>query len=133
MPVWIPEAAIRAIHRELMGEHGGLQGNTDPGALGATLARPRQLYHYEKTVPGLADLAAAYSFGFAKNHCFTDGNKRVALAVIDVFLQMNGHELIAPEEEAAVMIQALAASEMDDVELADWIAQNMAPLQEEIE
>ncbi|MCU7919815.1 MAG: type II toxin-antitoxin system death-on-curing family toxin [Candidatus Thiodiazotropha sp. (ex Epidulcina cf. delphinae)] len=125
MPVWIPEAAIRAMHAELLQEHGGLEGPVDEKALGATLARPQQLEHYSNPAATLPQLAAAYGFGFAKNHCFRDGNKRIALAAVDVFLQMNGYELIATEVDAVVTFQALAAGEFDDNQLAEWIARNM--------
>jgi death-on-curing protein len=54
-------------------------------------------------------LVAAYGYALARGHCFTDCNKRVALAVIDVFLRMNGSELTASEPDAVVTLQALAA------------------------
>jgi len=123
--VWIPEAAIRAMHAELLQEHGGLGGAVDDHALGATLARPQQLAHYSNQPVTLSQLAAAYGCGFAKNHCFPDGNKRIALVVIDVFLQLNGQELTASEPDAAVTVQALAAGELTEEALASWIADNM--------
>ncbi|MES9880106.1 MAG: type II toxin-antitoxin system death-on-curing family toxin [Sedimenticola sp.] len=125
MLLWIPEPAIRAIHAELLHEHGGLDGPVDENALGATLARPQQLDHYSNPASTLSQLAAAYGFGFAKNHCFRDGNKRVALAAIDVFLQMNGHELTATEADAVVTFLALAAGDIDQNQLAEWISRNM--------
>jgi death-on-curing protein len=128
MPVWIPEAAVRAMHAELLQEHGGLDGPIDENALRATLARPQQLDHYANPAATLPQLAAAYGFGFAKNHCFSDGNKRIALASIDVFLQMSGNELIATEVETVVTIQALAAGEVDETQLAEWVSRNMQAL-----
>ncbi len=53
------------------------------------------------------DLAAAYAYGFAKNHAFIDGNKRIALVVIDVFLRLNGYKLVASEAEAVIKINNL--------------------------
>ena len=120
-PRWIPEAALKAIHAELLREHGGLEGPVDENALGASLARPQQLHHYGDPTPGVAELAAALGFAMAKNHCFRDGNKRVALAPMDVFLQLNGYELTASEPEAVVTIQALAAGELNEAQLAEWI------------
>jgi death-on-curing protein len=121
-PVWVPESAKRAIHAELIREHGGLQGPSREGALEAALARPRHAYAYAGSAPSLASLAASYGFALAKGHCFTDGNKRIALAIIDVFLQLNGSELIVGEEDAVVTILALAAGEVSEAELAEWIA-----------
>ena len=48
----------------------------------------------------LAALAASYGHGLCRGHPFVDGNKRIALAAIDVFLQLNGWELVAVEPEA---------------------------------
>ena len=128
MPCWIPESAIRAIHAELLAEHGGLDGPVDEDMLGATLARPQQLETYSDPPASLFQYAAAYGFGFAKNHCFKDGNKRICLAPTDVFLQLNGHELVAEEAEAAIIIEALAAGEMTENDLAQWIEINSAIL-----
>lgn len=120
--MWIPESALRAIHAELIREHGGLQGASREGALEAALARPQHGYAYAESTPSLASLAASYGFALAKGHCFSDGNERIALAVIDVFLQLNGKELIAGEADAVATILALAAGDVSETELADWIA-----------
>ncbi len=124
MPVWIPESTVRAIHAELPAEHGGLPGPPDEHRLQATLACPPRLLAYGDPAPTIFQLAAAYGFGFARNHCFLDGNKRVALAAIDVFLQLNGHELTAPEPEAVTVILELAEGRLSQEELAQWIAAN---------
>ncbi|MCP3665589.1 MAG: type II toxin-antitoxin system death-on-curing family toxin [Gammaproteobacteria bacterium] len=129
MPFWIPENVIRAIHAQLLQEHGGLDGPIDENALGATLGRPQQLDHCSNPAAILPQLAAAYGFGFAKNHCFRDGNKRVSLAAVDVFLQINGHELKATEEDVVITFQALAAGEIDERTFAEWIANNMHALE----
>lgn len=127
-PVWVPSNAVVAIHQALLQEHGGLQGPPRPDSLEAALARPQQLHHYTQPTPLLAQLAAAYGFALAKGHCFADGNKRVALAIIDVFLQMNGSELTASEPDAVVTMQALAAGEISEEELAVWIEANARPI-----
>lgn len=129
MPRWIPEAAVRAIHAELLAEHGGLDGPVDEDVLGATLARPQHLETYSNPPASFFQLAAAYGFGFAKNHCFIDGNKRISLVTIDVFLQLNGYELTAEEAEAVIIIEGLAAGDMTEEELAHWIETNAAALE----
>jgi death-on-curing protein len=121
-PRWIPAPAALAIHAELMAEHGGAAGVRDENVLQATLARPRNLHAYAR--PSLFELAAAYAFGFARNHPFVDGNKRMALAALDVFLRMNRHELAADEPEAASTIWALADGRVSEAELARWIKRN---------
>ena len=125
-PHWIPVEAIRAIHLELIAEHGGLPGLKDGNLLESALARARNLWSYGR--PTLFDLAAAYGFGLAKNHSFVDGNKRTALAAIDIFLRMNGWELDSSEAETVDIIQRLAAGELNQTALAAWIKKNAVRL-----
>ncbi|WP_252721397.1 type II toxin-antitoxin system death-on-curing family toxin, partial [Acinetobacter baumannii] len=68
----------------------------------SALDRPRNKWMYES--PDLAELAAAYAFGIARNHPFIDGNKRAALLALVVFLDLNGIEFDVPEAEFAAII-----------------------------
>ncbi len=126
-PVWVPLRAVVAIQGELIAEHGGLTGPPRQGDLEAALGRPVNLHGYSETPPSLPRLAAAYGFALARGHCFPDGNKRVALAIIDVFLRLNGLELMADEMDAVDTIHSLAAGELTEEQLADWIAAHLAP------
>lgn len=107
---------------ELIAEHGGLSGPPRQGDLEAALGRPLNLYAYDVAAATLPRLAAAYGYAIARGHCFPYGNKRLALATIDVFLRMNGLALAAPEADAVHAIQTLAASDLGEDELAAWIA-----------
>ena len=120
--------AIRAIHEELLTEHGGLASPVNEEMFAATLARPQNLLVYGNPAPSLYQLAAAYGFGFAKNHCFNDGNKRIALATIDVFLQLNGFELVASEPETVTVMLQLAAGELSEAGLVSWIEGNTSAI-----
>jgi death-on-curing protein len=104
----------------LIATHGGSQGIRDKGLLESALVRPRQLYYYEPQST-VFDLAAAYSFGLVKNHPFIDGNKRVALAIAAIFLELNGFSLDAPETEAVIFIEQLAVSHFTESDLAKWL------------
>jgi len=121
-PIWVPPRAAISIQGELIAEHGGLAGPPRQGDLEAALGRPVNLHAYAESPPSLPRLAAAYGFALARGHCFPDGNKRVALAIIDVFLRMNGLALTADETDAVVTIQALAAGDLTEEDLAEWIA-----------
>ncbi|NJD31340.1 MAG: type II toxin-antitoxin system death-on-curing family toxin [Gammaproteobacteria bacterium] len=128
-PVWVPLRAVVAIKAELIGEHGGLTGPPRQGDLEAALGRPVNLHAYAETAPKLPRLAATYGFALARGQCFPDGNKRIALAIIDVFLRMNSLELTADELDAADTIQSLAAGDLTEDDLAAWITANSAPIQ----
>jgi death-on-curing protein len=123
MPEWLEKMDVVHFHRMLIEEHGGLHGIRDEGALESTLARPAHLLHNQPDV-SLYDLAACYGFGFVKNHVFHDGNKRISLTSIDVFLQLNGFQLEAEEADAVLTIRDVATSVMGESELAVWIKEN---------
>jgi death-on-curing protein len=123
-PSWVPQRAVIAIQAELIAEHGGLTGPPRQGDLEAALGRPVNLHAYSESPQTLARLAAAYGFALARGHCFPDGNKRAALAIIDVLLRMNGLTLTADELDAVSTIQQLAAGDLTEDQLADWIAAN---------
>jgi death-on-curing protein len=127
-PAWVPLRAVVAIQSELIAEHGGLTGPPGHGDLEAALGRLVNLHAYSEPPPSLPRLTAAYGFALARGHCFPDGNKRIALAVMDVFLRMNGLEFTAHEFDAAGTIQSLAAGELAEEDLAHWIADNSAKL-----
>ena len=123
MPEWLEASDVKHFHQALIEEFGGLHGIRDEGALESTLARPINLVGYEPATP-LHELAASYGFGFARNHVFNDGNKRISLTVIDVFLLLNGRKLIAEEVEVVCVIRDVASGEMDEANLATWILEN---------
>lgn len=123
---WIPEAAVRAMHAELIAEHGGVEGLRDPGLLSSALARTKNRRAYGKS-SSIFDLAAVYGTAMVRNHPFIDGNKRVALMVVYAFLEMNGHRLEAAESEAAGIMLALAAGEIDEKVLSDWLEKHSVP------
>ena len=125
-PVWLSRDLVLAIQAELIAQFGGAVGIRDEGLLESALARPQNLFAYGE--PSLTDLAAAYAYGLTRNHPFLDGNKRIALSALDVFLQLNGMELTASEAEAVVVMRDLAAGELDEPDFATWIRINTAAL-----
>jgi len=125
-PVWVRADVVEAIHRRQLSEHGGAEGVRDVGALASALERPRNRLAYGNPPPNLAELAAAYGFGIARNHPFADGNKRTALIVMRLFLTLNGVELVATAEEKYNAIMALAAGDVTEADLATWLRTHLA-------
>ena len=122
-PVWLDGAALLHLHSESLAEFGGLPGIRDEALLDSALARPQQKFAYDEDAD-LATLTAAYGFGLAKNHPFVDGNKRAAFVSIGLFLALNGYRLTAPQPEATQTILRLAAGDLTEAELTDWIRSN---------
>ena len=118
-PRWISKQAVLAIHEKLLAEHGGAPGLLDEGLLDAALASPKNHFAYERA--DILRLAAAYAYALTQNHAFADGNKRVALTVAGVFLELNGFRLDASEQDTAQATRALSSREIDEVEFGAWL------------
>jgi len=76
------------IHKVLLRKYGGADGVRDPGLLEAALFRPQTGYYED-----IIQEAAALLESLAINHCFIDGNKRIAVGATVVFLKINGFQL----------------------------------------
>jgi death-on-curing protein len=126
-PLWMETADAVIAHDLEIAAHGGSSGIRDAGLLESALARPKNLWAYADSTPSLPRMAAAYAFGISANHPFVDGNKRTALLVSFAFLDANGLEMTATQEDAYVTILGLAAGEISEDQLSDWFARNTAP------
>jgi death-on-curing protein len=126
-PLWMGAADAVIAHDLELAAHGGSAGIRDQGLLESALARPRNIWAYAESAPPLSRLAAAYAFGISCNHPFVDGNKRTALVVSFAFLDVNGIEVTASQEDAFLTILGLAAGEITEDQLAAWFVQNTAP------
>ncbi len=129
-PVWVREDVALAIHQRQIAEHGGADGVRDLGLLQSALARPKSLLSYSDPDPDLARLAASYAHAIAKNHPFVDGNKRVAWIVCRTFLRLNGVDINASQEQKYLAFIQLAASELSEIDLANWLRERIAMRQE---
>jgi death on curing protein len=119
-PVWLELETLLLLHSSNIARFGGAEGIREQGLLESALARPRNLFAYEK-VNDLADLAAAYAFGLIRNHAFVDGNKRIAFLAIGIFLDLNGFVLDAEAADCISAVTALAENSIGEPEFAAWI------------
>lgn len=123
---WILDRTAIALHKETLAEHGGEPGLRDPILLKSALARPKNLAAYGQPAPDHALLAAAYAYGVVKNHPFVDGNKRMGLILLRLFLRLNGNEIEVSQQEKYQHIFWLADSTISEEDLALWVHEHKA-------
>lgn len=109
---WLTREAVGIFHEEQLREHGGLAGIKDENALEAALARPLNKAAYGN--PDLFELAAAYLYGIARNHPFSDGNKRTAFVSAYVSLRLHGYRIEATQAEIVEFVLSVAAGDIDE-------------------
>ncbi len=121
-PLWITYEQAIAIHSRQLRRFGGAPRLRDEGMLRSALERPVNKWRYEQSE--MAELAAAYAFGLAKNHAFVDGNKRIAFMAMVAFLLKNGILFDPQPAHATAIILSLAAGEVSEESLTRWIRDN---------
>ena len=123
-PIWVPLAAIIAIHDRQISRHGGAAGLRDRSLLEAGCARPLNQAAYG--TPSLPQLAAAYAYGIAKAHAFVDGNKRAAFVTALTFLRLNGLGFRPDPVEGVRMMEDLASGDGTEATFAAWLEAGVA-------
>jgi death-on-curing protein len=111
------------VHAALIAAYGGSPGIRDRGLIEAALLRPQTGYYSD-----LIEEAAAMWESLAMNHGFVDGNKRVAFACVDIFLDLNGLQMTATNEKAIEFVCShLEAGTFAKDNLDAWLRANTKP------
>lgn len=117
MTEYVTTADALFFHRLLIERYGGAGGLRDVGALEAALHRPQTGYY-----DTLIHEAAALLESLVQNHPFVDGNKRIAFAVADVFLRINGYRITANSSSIYERMMKLFDDQTFDMEhLVPWL------------
>lgn len=103
---------VEQLQRRQIERFGGASGLRDAGALESALSRPVNKAAYGCS--DVAELAAAYLYGLAKNHAFVDGNKRIAIVAAAVFLMENGYEIDTDDATLYQFVLGVAAGDIDE-------------------
>lgn len=111
-----------AIHHRMIEDFGGDPGLRDRGLLQSALAMPKATFGGDYLHPDLPSMAAAYHYHLCANHPFIDGNKRVAVAVAEVFLRANGLLLDATDDEIVDLTLSLASGMIDKAAIMRFYA-----------
>lgn len=119
---------VVALHRAILESSGGASGIRDLGALESALAQPRASFGGTDLHSSLPAKAAALGFSLVLNHAFVDGNKRVAHAAMEVFLILNGNEIVATLDEQEQVMLDLAAGSVTREHFAKWLENHLQPI-----
>jgi len=126
--IFLSKKLILLFHEQLIQIYGGSYGVRDEKLLDSALGQPKATFEGKYLHDNLMKMAATYGYHICNNHPFIDGNKRIALVAMDVFLQRNGYEIIANEKETYKMMMELANGELSKDELVLWLEKNTSSL-----
>ncbi|MCL4834192.1 MAG: type II toxin-antitoxin system death-on-curing family toxin [Caldilineaceae bacterium] len=119
---YLTPVQVLFLHSRLIAETGGSAGLRDVALLESAVARPQATYDGADLYPDIFAKAAALMQSLVNNHPFVDGNKRVGIAASALFLQRNGHRLVASNSEVEEFTLAVARGERSFDDIAVWFA-----------
>ena len=90
---------ILAIHSEVIEQAGGSRGIRNIGLVDSAVARPQATFGGKDLYPDIFSKAACLGHSLIRNHPFVDGNKRTGYMSMRLFLNINGYDMKAPEDE----------------------------------
>jgi death-on-curing protein len=119
---YLSREEVLLLHQAIIAQSGGSAGVRDPGLLESALAQPRMTFGGADLHPTLLEKAAVLGFGLISNHPFVDGNKRIGHAAMEVFLQLNGYEIVAEVDEQEAIVLQIASGTLDRDAFMGWLA-----------
>lgn len=117
---YLTAAQVLFIHDRLIAETGGSAGVRDLGLLAAAVARPQATFDGADLYPDLFTKAAAFMASLVNNHPFVDGNKRVGITAVGLFLRRNGYRLTATNAALEAFTMQVAQGKLTVDEMVDW-------------
>lgn len=115
---------VLLLHNIICEETGGDPSIRDIALLESALESAFATFDGVELYPTKQEKGARIGYSLISNHAFVDGNKRIGIFVMLIFLEVNGIKLRPTNEEVARVGLAVASGEMKYQELLDWIIEN---------
>ena len=122
----LAQEKVLLLHHIITKETGGDPSVRDMALLDSALQSAFATFDGVELYPSKEEKGAKLGFSLISNHAFVDGNKRIGMYVLLVFLEVNGVPLRPTSEDLARVGLAVAAGEMTYEDLLHWILENKA-------
>ena len=119
--IQLTKSQVINIHSTLISSTSGSDGVRDDGMLESALAAPFQTFGGENLYPALLQKATRLACSLVSDHPFIDGNKRIGVHTMLVFLALNGVEIECTQAELIEIGLSLAQSTLSYEELFKWL------------
>lgn len=109
------------LHTRLIQATGGLDGVRNIGLIESSLSSAFSTYFGVEKYPSIEEKAARLCYSLVNNHAFLDGNKRIGVFVMIIFLELNGIVLNQTDDEVVKLGLGVASSELDYDAILEYI------------
>ena len=112
---------ILELHKLIIKETGGSNGVREMFLLESALESPFITFNGEDLFQTIEEKAAKLGFSLISNHAFIDGNKRIGILVMLVFLDINGIKLETDNRSIVEIVMNTATGKCKYHEILEWI------------
>jgi len=116
---------VLEIHEDQINRYGGKIGIRDQNLLLSAIAQPASMFNGLYLHKSLYEKAAAYLFHICQNHPFVDGNKRVALVSMLIFLDLNGESIDYDEDLLEDLTLSVANGKVKKEKISSLLIENI--------
>ena len=116
---------IVLLHAQLIKETGGTDGIRDEGLLDSAILSPFQSFDGKELYPSVFEKGVRLGFGLIQNHAFVDGNKRIGVHAMLVFLALNGYVFSYMQKELTEIVLSVASGEKNCDDLLLWLQSHL--------
>lgn len=110
---------ILILYKILVEATGGTFGIRDESLLQSAIDAPYQTFGGVELFPTIIEKAARLGYGLVSNHPFIDGNKRIGIYVMLIFLEVNGIIIEFSDKEIEYIALDVASSKIHYEELKE--------------
>jgi death-on-curing protein len=123
-PLFLTLDEVLSLHQDQIRRYGGSGGIRDAGLLQSAMGNVAATFGGEFLHHTILEMAAAYLFGIYRKHPFVDGNKRAAVATALTFLELNGVEIDADENDFYDLVLGVAEGRVSKAQVAVFFEQH---------
>ena len=109
------------LHQLLIEQTGGSPEVRDINLMDSALKGAYATYDGQELYPTKQEKAARLGFSLISNHAFVDGNKRIGMYIMLMFLELNGVKVTAADQDVIDAGLSVADGSMDYEGLLTWV------------
>ena len=112
---------VKKVHHFLIAKTGGMQGIRDENLLDSALKTPFQTFGGKDLYPDIFDKASQLCYSLIENHPFADGNKRIGVHLVLLFLKLNKENIVYTQKELIDFGLNIASGKMSKDDIKNWL------------
>ena len=122
--IFFTEEQVKKIHSSLISKTGGLDGTRERNLLDSALKSAFQTFDSKELYPEIIDKAAQLCYSMIENHPFVDGNKRIGVHLMLVFLELNNIKINYTQKELIDFGLGIASGKISRDGIKEWILEH---------